>query len=237
MIETRYVGHQARTGAVLGLTAEGLIHGAAVKRLPLSERWSLEGWEQLRGVPWDVKAQRGPREAPPAAAAPAAVALPAQQQQRKEPRAFYVKKADVQKYGGTAGCAGCQAIAMGRGAQTHSAACRERIMKAIEESDQERMQAFRERVEARKAEAGAQTEAEPAAQGAELDPGGERGGADQEMVRQPVPEPGTPGRRPEAATRPAPGESPGSPEEQEGPEVGEGAWLRAVQEEARGSRR
>ncbi|CAE7246360.1 HCN2, partial [Symbiodinium microadriaticum] len=55
MIPGRYVGHHARTGAVMGLTSEGVKFGTGVSRLAASERWSTERLEELRGLPWDLQ--------------------------------------------------------------------------------------------------------------------------------------------------------------------------------------
>ena len=55
LIEARFVGQHARTGAMLGLTADGVIYGRLGRRLPAEERWSLEGWDSLKGLPWDLR--------------------------------------------------------------------------------------------------------------------------------------------------------------------------------------
>ncbi|CAK0904033.1 unnamed protein product, partial [Prorocentrum cordatum] len=125
-VDARYIGHHARTGAVLGLSSDGVVQGIAFARLPAAERWSCAGWDQLRRVPWDVQAPRDAAPeggAEPAAAVPVPVAPPAVPDV-VAPRAFYVRKKDVLKYGLTAGCPGCHAVARGAGAQTHDAADR-----------------------------------------------------------------------------------------------------------------
>ena len=58
MIEVRYVGHHARTGSVMGLTSEGVKLGSAVKRLPESQRWTLDGRSDLKGLPWELNRGR-----------------------------------------------------------------------------------------------------------------------------------------------------------------------------------
>ena len=110
MVEIRYVGHHARTGSVIGLTSEGVKCGSAVKRLPEGERWSIDGWNELRGLPWELKPKQ--REAPgqivddvPAPAVVVPTVVPeAKEPQRKN---FYVRAADVAAYGKTKGCKAC----------------------------------------------------------------------------------------------------------------------------------
>ena len=40
MIEGRYIGHHARTGALLVITSDGVKKGASFRRLPEAERWT-----------------------------------------------------------------------------------------------------------------------------------------------------------------------------------------------------
>lgn len=47
MIEVRFVGHHARSNAVLGISSDGLKVGMAAKRLSEKDRWNLEGWGDL----------------------------------------------------------------------------------------------------------------------------------------------------------------------------------------------
>ena len=54
-LEARFVGQHARTGAMIGLTPDGVITGRLGKRLPESERWIEDGWSDLRGLPWDLR--------------------------------------------------------------------------------------------------------------------------------------------------------------------------------------
>ena len=91
MVEVRFVGHHARSNAVLGISSEGLKVGMAAKRLSEKERWSMEGWGDLCGLPWDGKSRRPqsdrdgdelPRLPPPIPDLPVG-------------RAFYVQKKDV----------------------------------------------------------------------------------------------------------------------------------------------
>ena len=55
LIEARHLGQHARTGAMTGITADGIVCGRLVRRLPEAERWDQTGWQDLQGVPWDLR--------------------------------------------------------------------------------------------------------------------------------------------------------------------------------------
>ena len=58
MQEGRYIGHHGRTGALLAITPEGVKRGTGLRRLPAEDRWTTDGWEELKGYPWDVQSRR-----------------------------------------------------------------------------------------------------------------------------------------------------------------------------------
>ena len=55
LIEARYLGQHARTGAMIGITTDGIVYGRLGRRLPEAERWDQTGWQDLKGVPWDLR--------------------------------------------------------------------------------------------------------------------------------------------------------------------------------------
>ena len=55
LIEARYLGQHARTGAMIGVTTDGIDCGRLGRRLPEAERWDQTGWQDLNGVPWDLR--------------------------------------------------------------------------------------------------------------------------------------------------------------------------------------
>ena len=55
LIEARYLGQHARTGAMMGITADGIVCGRLGRRLPEAERWDQTGWQDLKGVPWNLR--------------------------------------------------------------------------------------------------------------------------------------------------------------------------------------
>ena len=55
LIEARYLGQHARTGAMIGITTHGIVCGRLGRRLPEAERWDQTGWQDLKGVSWDLR--------------------------------------------------------------------------------------------------------------------------------------------------------------------------------------
>ena len=116
-----------------GLFSDGLVLGTGVNRLPLDQRWNIEGWTDLGGMPWGVRA-RARREAAlplesgeslPVVGDPAAAA---DSEVGGEGKVFFVLKLDVadNRFGKTDGCAGCRAIVDNTPYPVeHSTACRQ----------------------------------------------------------------------------------------------------------------
>ena len=149
MVEARYIGHHARSNAVMGLTSSGVKFGYAVSRLPEKDRWLCDGLGELKGAPWDIQPEfsRAPRT--PSVVPRVAVLKPEEQ----STRSFYVQRKDVEKHGYTQMCPGCVALQKGAARSTaHSAACRDRIVKLVEEEDEDRILRFFERVKDREEE-------------------------------------------------------------------------------------
>ena len=131
-----------------------------MRRLGEHDRWSPDGWERLRGLPWAHDAERPVRPGesliedgrlvvPPSSTGPRAA--PAIQ------RRIYIRREEVFKYGATAGCPACDCVLDERRITVpHSDACRARITEAMskDESGQARLDAYadkrRERREAEK---------------------------------------------------------------------------------------
>ena len=174
LLEARFVGQHARTGAIMGLTSEGIIYGRLGRRVPEEERWTLEGWENLKGVPWNLnptgreqprvvlEAQPGGGEGrnPVARIAEAAVSPRRQedprrqqgerQEDRYEPlhREFYVTKADIERMGPTEGCKACDHIRQKKTSRcryTHTEVCRERVTERLVEENSTRVEAYLQR--------------------------------------------------------------------------------------------
>ena len=146
MVAGRYVGHHARNGAVVILTDEGVRVGAGLKRMPEADRWSADGWYDLKGLPWSLKPVQRDLPMPAVDDAASAAGLPPMvprpEIKEAQRRGFYVKRTDVAKYGATVGCKACEAAVRGAPAPpgvAHTEACRRRIMEKVEADDEERV--------------------------------------------------------------------------------------------------
>ena len=98
MVEARFVGHHSRTQSIIGLTPNGVVYGQCAKRLPREERFPIEGWDQLKGLPWDQNPNA--RDLPTEASDPDRIVViqqPQQQQPVSEPRNFYVTLARLMR--------------------------------------------------------------------------------------------------------------------------------------------
>ena len=144
LIPVRYMGHHARTGSIVGLTEDGVKFGESAKRLPVEDRWTLDGWDKLRGPPWDLKPKE--REAPLDCQDDHAPVLLQRQEPPEVTREFYVRRTDVEQYGPTPGCERCHAIAARLPPKgSHTAQCRDRMKEYVREAEQERSIKFEEK--------------------------------------------------------------------------------------------
>ena len=115
----------------------GVKKARTFRRLPeLGDRWLVEDWNELKGLPWLWKPSRVkmPGSSPiPISDAP----LPVQVANGKEPpkpRRFHIRKPLIEKYGWTPGCRGCEAALRGdpnEPARNHTEQCRKRFEEAI----------------------------------------------------------------------------------------------------------
>ena len=48
-IPARHMGYNMRSRSLIGITEDGIVLGTNAQRMPLSDRWSAEGWDKLRG--------------------------------------------------------------------------------------------------------------------------------------------------------------------------------------------
>ena len=50
----RYLGHHARNGIILIMTTDAVVKNAWRRRMNEENRWNVDSWNALRGLPWDV---------------------------------------------------------------------------------------------------------------------------------------------------------------------------------------
>ena len=112
--------------------------------MPNADRWDPTGWDQLRGIPWELTAPR-PVAGERLIGEDRLVVPPPPPEARVAPpqrRNLYIRREDVHKHGATEGCPGCTcALENRRTTVPHTEACR--IIAAMEkdETGAERIQA------------------------------------------------------------------------------------------------
>ena len=128
-------------------TLDGTVVGArSVKRLPEEDKWDAEAIEQLKGVPWSVSGADGMPEVafrepdPESAHAP----LPVPRPEMPVPRRMMIRRSDLDEYGFTVGCPGCDAQLASRrsgdrlATRAHTEECRARLLEAIRQTPEGR---------------------------------------------------------------------------------------------------
>lgn len=163
MLCGHFVGLRNRFGSVLVLTKHGVRVGSSFHRLAEAERWTSEGWHELKGTPWRIQAEdeRKVVDKSPMTPVPipmtSATAIPMtpvppkpheaevheevfgeSQSPRSVAKARPVR-AFIEKYGVTPGCDGCYSVKKEGMIQQvqHNAECRERIYARIREEKEE----------------------------------------------------------------------------------------------------
>ncbi|CAK0861016.1 unnamed protein product, partial [Prorocentrum cordatum] len=129
-----FLGYHMRTGALLVMAVDGVEKAQGFKILPKEQAWGGMDWAALRGVPW---ATRPEEQAPALARAPVAATV---RMEPRAPRARYVLRRDIEKYGATAGCPGCLELTQkGKITKSHSDECRDRIAELMMGNDEVRV--------------------------------------------------------------------------------------------------
>ena len=149
MTEGRYIGHHGRTGALLVMTSKGILRGTGARRVPEAERWTKDGWSELRGLPWEIKART--RTTPKPVLGDEEVGqevIPRPLLSPGEKRKMYVMTTDVKHWGPTEGCRGCESVIVhGRvlGGCSHNDECRARIEELMSRDELGRRRLERQR--------------------------------------------------------------------------------------------
>ena len=141
LLAGRYIGTHGRNGDVLVMTAEGVLKGGSIKRMPVKERWDPSDIDGLRGTPWNLR----PRLAEDVDSLPVRIALPAVEgrltpdpvPKDSAPRSLYVTRRDVEGNftPGCPGCPGCVAIQTGLPVRSHNNECRTRVEQRLNASE------------------------------------------------------------------------------------------------------
>ena len=115
----RHVGHDARTCSILIMTTDGVVKAARFRMMNEENRWTVDNWNALRGLPWDVTETEAEATVAIQAPRPQIIHLPL------KPRRCYVTSADFRKYGVSIGCSACSDIVVhGTTSKLHAEECR-----------------------------------------------------------------------------------------------------------------
>jgi len=149
-----FLGVLDRSDEVLVGTRDGVFKARTVRRLDDLQRRDAALAREMRGMPWEpIPGEPSEEGAVPAAIVRVAAGLVVPAAELPAPlepqvparRRLYVRKAEIEAFGETPGCAGCIELLLGSGrAVSHSAECRARIEAAMLASDDD---AMRQRVE------------------------------------------------------------------------------------------
>ena len=141
-----FVGVRRRSGEIWVANVNGIQRAQAVRRLAFEKRWGEDNARWVRHVPWNKHNQDGEAdgkipdellkdpferdEIPEPASSSGAVVV---RVKRPPPREFYIKKEDAVQHGYSRGCAGCSSWYRGLARQPHSAFCRQRFRRLMEQ--------------------------------------------------------------------------------------------------------
>ena len=133
-----FVGIVPRTGEFVVLTPEGAVLVRTVHRLSDDRRWDAEFVSQVRGTPWDFKSSAGEgieERVIPERTDSLPLDPPVDLPPRLRTRRMYIRRMEVEKYGPTRGCPGCEKVMSGAVpsciAAAHNDECRERMEKLM----------------------------------------------------------------------------------------------------------
>ena len=122
------------------MTERGVVKARSMRRLPRTDRWVTDDWEELKGLPWAWKPTkpRLPGISPiPVSDVPPPPPEDARAEERR-PRRRYVTAKNIEDYGYAPGCPGCAKVLAGTpgaAGKTHNEKIRARIYKAIDEAE------------------------------------------------------------------------------------------------------
>ncbi len=147
--EAVFLGHNRSSNTYRLASADGIGAARSITRRPLSERWQPEALAQIQATPWSIreKPETRVRFTEPASAG----GETAETAQPSLPRRLRINQSDLNDHGYTDGCHQCnhiQRYGKARAGGQHSNRCRERLEKAIGESEagKSRVEAHDERV-------------------------------------------------------------------------------------------
>ena len=136
LMEGVFLGYKRESNSYRVYSKDGeVVESRAIQRKPMQDRWSAEDVESITSTPWTMRTREQARRVP----------LGEEVDKHKTgeddkipiPRRLKITKHTLAKYGTTEGCPQCEHIkAFGehKGGLSHTEKCRERIVKAMQET-------------------------------------------------------------------------------------------------------
>ena len=109
--------------------ADGVFRAREIRRLEPQDRWDAEAINNMIGVPWRMTDGRWTVDRPEAQVDP--IPIPPLPFERARVQRARITKQDINEFGATIGCPGCNAIKDNKRAQAHSDRCRKRIEECL----------------------------------------------------------------------------------------------------------
>ena len=137
------VGLRMHTGEKHVVTADRICKTRSIRRRIESERWDGDEIAKVTGTPWKPHLYSEDDQLLSKAPAPVIDRHPKNPQRNREldkaliPRRFAITRKDLVNHGYTPGCPGCYKAATDTKHKQHTAACRERLAKALIEDENE----------------------------------------------------------------------------------------------------
>ena len=118
---------------------EGVVKCRTVRRVKEEDKWNVERVKAVKGRPRAPDPNKeGDDRIPVSVHIPQAQGQPPQEPQAPEEltRRIYIKKTDVETYGKTPGCPGCESMGRGGKAKNHTETCRNRLEEEMKKTEQ-----------------------------------------------------------------------------------------------------
>ena len=135
-----FLGYRSASGEIIIGTKDMILRTRTVKRKVFEQRWDAKILKMIGGVPWKTTAGADEGDGTMPAIAmplemPEVIMRPEFRTEDVIPRRLAIRVKDVSDFGATVGCKGCVALLRGARGIPHTEACRTRLTKEVEKSD------------------------------------------------------------------------------------------------------
>ena len=140
-----FVGVKKLSGELWVATQEGLKAVRSVKRIPAERRWSEDCCRWVRHVPWhrfdgdpeadgEIPAFKAPMQSELGGSSEAPKLIVVNTRE-VAPREFHIRQSNLEKYGHTKDCRGCETLIRGGARQPHNEQCRGRFRELLKDDE------------------------------------------------------------------------------------------------------